>query len=161
MGRQPQQIRPPPDYAEHLIRLQLNQDTNSQAWTKFFITIQTGLGTAFGILLLYGRFTGFKLVLAFAVAIAGVGTSFVIRKINKSQKSEVSRRYAGDRWDVLRRISIVVFSYARQTRSLERCIDWAGKILRCRSRLPGIAQSWRNRNFRYRHHLNTRRTMLR
>jgi len=82
MGKQPQQIRSTTDYAEHLIRLQINQDTNSQAWTKFFITIQTGLGTAFGILLLYGgRLTGIKLLLAFAVAIAGVGTSFVIRKI--------------------------------------------------------------------------------
>jgi hypothetical protein len=67
--------------AEHLIRLQINQDSSSQAWTKFFITIQTGLGTAFGILLLYGRFTGIKLLLALAVAIAGIGTSFVIRKI--------------------------------------------------------------------------------
>src|SRR5262249_52681037 len=47
MGKQPQQIRSTTDYAEHLIRLQINQDTNSQAWTKFFITIQTGLGTAF------------------------------------------------------------------------------------------------------------------
>jgi hypothetical protein len=41
-------------------------------------------------------------------------------------------------WNVLRRISIVVF-YARQTRSPDCCIDWACKILRCRSRLPGIA----------------------
>jgi hypothetical protein len=81
MGKEPRQIRSATDHAEHLIRLQINQDSNSQAWTKFFITIQTGLGTAFGILLLYGRFTGIKLLLAFAVAIAGIGTSFVIRKI--------------------------------------------------------------------------------
>src|SRR5262249_19209394 len=81
MGKQPQQIRSSTDYAEHLIRLQINQDANSQAWTKFFITIQTGLGTAFGFLLLYGRFTGIKLLLTFFVAIVGIGTSIVIQKI--------------------------------------------------------------------------------
>ena len=81
MAREPRPIRSSTDHAEHLIRLQINQDSNSQAWTKFFITIQTGLGTAFGILLLYDRFTGIKLLLVFAVAIAGIGTSVVIRKI--------------------------------------------------------------------------------
>jgi hypothetical protein len=79
--KEPRQIRSTTDHAEHLVRLQINQDSNSQAWTKFFITIQTGLGTAFGILLLYGRFTGVKLLLVIAVAIAGIGTSVVIRKI--------------------------------------------------------------------------------
>jgi len=81
MGREPRPTRSTTDHAEHLIRLQINQDASSQAWTKFFITIQTGLGTAFGILLLYGRFTGVKLLLTFAVAIAGIGTCLVIRKI--------------------------------------------------------------------------------
>jgi len=80
MGREPRQIRSTTDHAEHLIRLQINQDSDSQAWTKFFITIQTGLGTAFGILLLYGRFTGIKLFLAVAVAIAGIGTSLSFEK---------------------------------------------------------------------------------
>src|SRR5262245_1755579 len=61
-------------------------------------------------------------------------------------------------WDVLRQTSIVVF-YARQTRS-PNCIDWACKIHPCRSRLLGIAQRWRNRNFRG-HHRNIGRTNLR
>src|SRR5262245_55895085 len=63
--------------------------------------------------------------------------------------------------NVLRRISTFGFySLARQTRSLNY-IDWACKIHRRRSRLLGIAETWRNRNFRRRHPLNIRRTNLR
>jgi|SRR5215471_3380550 hypothetical protein len=103
--KEPRQIRSTTDHAEHLVRLQINQDSNSQAWTKFFITIQTGLGTAFGILLLYGRFTGVKLLLVIAVAIAGIGTSVVIRKIierNHQWSAFFIRKYnhlSGNNWN--------------------------------------------------------------
>jgi len=103
--KEPRQIRSTTDHAEHLVRLQINQDSNSQAWTKFFITIQTGLGTAFGILLLYGRFTGVKLLLVIAVAIAGIGTSVVDRKIierNHQWSAFFIRKYnhlSGNNWN--------------------------------------------------------------
>ena len=45
-----------PDRAtlNRLIRVQLNQDRGSQAWTKFLILIEGGLGAAYGYMVLGG-----------------------------------------------------------------------------------------------------------
>jgi hypothetical protein len=40
------------DHAEHLIKLYINESSNSQAWTRFLIVIQGGLATALGYILL-------------------------------------------------------------------------------------------------------------
>ena len=47
------------DHDDHLIQLQsMNEDVGSQAWTKFMIAIQGGLGTAFGYILLSESLAG-------------------------------------------------------------------------------------------------------
>src|SRR5215510_10106532 len=82
-----------------------------------------------------------------------------VENLDQSQKSEGAGGDTGNRRHVLRQTSIVAF-YARQTRSSDCCIDWACKIHECPgSRMPGIAQRWRKRNFRGLRHIG--RTNLR
>jgi hypothetical protein len=68
-------------FANHLIRLQINQDRGSQAWTKFMIVIQSGLGAAYGLMVLQSPQTGIKTILAVAIALVGLSTCLVIGEI--------------------------------------------------------------------------------
>jgi len=59
-----------------MVRLQANQDRSSQAWTKFLILIQSGLGTAYGYMAVSVFKVGggpdyIRAVLALAVGIVG------------------------------------------------------------------------------------------
>jgi hypothetical protein len=65
-----------------LTRMQINQDRGSQAWTKFLIAIQGGLGAAFGYTLLQldkGNFA--RVCLAVLVGVIGIVTLNVCRDI--------------------------------------------------------------------------------
>jgi hypothetical protein len=68
-------------FANDLIRLQINQDRGSQAWTKFLIVIQSGLGAAYGLMVLQSPQTGIKTILASAIAVVGFSTCLVISEI--------------------------------------------------------------------------------
>ena len=71
-----------PDRAtlNRLIRVQLNQDRGSQAWTKFLILIEGGLGTAYGYMVLGGPSLT-RTVLAILIGVVGILTSIVCKDI--------------------------------------------------------------------------------
>ena len=83
------------DHDDHLIQLQINQDVGSQAWTKFMIAIQGGLGTAFGYILLSEKLSGVKTILAIAIAFVAICTCVVIRKI-------IERHHRWSAWYIIR-----------------------------------------------------------
>jgi len=73
--------------ADHLVQLQLNQDSNSQAWSKFLVTIQSGLGAAFGYILLSEKLplSGVKIAVGLIIAVFGMLTSLAIGRIIRRQ----------------------------------------------------------------------------
>jgi hypothetical protein len=73
--------------ADHLVQLQRNQDSNSQAWMRFLVATQSGLGAALGYILLSGTLplTGIKTALGIVIAVFGILTSLAIGRIIKRQ----------------------------------------------------------------------------
>jgi len=69
-----------------MVRLQANQDRSSQAWTKFLILIQSGLGTAYGYMAVSVFKVGggpdyIRAVLALAVGVVGFVTCHLLKDI--------------------------------------------------------------------------------
>jgi hypothetical protein len=86
MAKKEKSTRSGADHDDHLIKLQINQDLGSQAWTKFMIAVQGGLGGAFAYILLSERqlpLNGVKTALVLIVALFGILTSAIIGKIIK------------------------------------------------------------------------------
>lgn len=92
-----------PDRAtlNRLIRVQLNQDRGSQAWTKFLILIEGGLGTAYGYMVLGGPSLT-RTVLAILIGVVGILTSIVCKDI-------IERTHKWSTWYVRNTISMTDF----------------------------------------------------
>jgi hypothetical protein len=73
------------DHSDHLVKLHVNQSSNSQAWTKFMIVIQGSFASALGYILLLKEQPpiAIRVTLCLIIALFGVSTSIVIRIIIK------------------------------------------------------------------------------
>jgi hypothetical protein len=71
----------------HLIRMIVSQDHVSQAWTKFMIVIQGGLGTAFGYMVFAHNRDLIRLLMALLVGAIGILTCIICRQnIERTRK---------------------------------------------------------------------------